>query len=68
MAIDTQNILIETRGIVKEFGIVTALNKVDIQVRRGEVLGLIGENGSGKSTLTSILAGIQPPTSGEMLF
>jgi ribose transport system ATP-binding protein len=66
--IDAKNVLIETRSIVKEFGIVTALNKVDTQVCRGEVLGLIGENGSGKSTLTSILAGIQPPTSGEMFF
>jgi ribose transport system ATP-binding protein len=61
-------VLLETRGIVKTFGIVTALNKVDIQVYPGEALGLIGENGSGKSTVTSILAGIQGPDSGEMLF
>jgi ribose transport system ATP-binding protein len=60
--------LVETRGIVKTFGVVTALNNVDIEVRKGEVLGLIGENGSGKSTVTSILAGIQPPDSGKMLF
>jgi ribose transport system ATP-binding protein len=61
-------VLLETRGVVKTFGVVTALNKVDIQVYPGEVLGLIGENGSGKSTATSIFAGIQAPTSGEMLF
>ncbi|MDR1533330.1 MAG: sugar ABC transporter ATP-binding protein [Clostridiales bacterium] len=60
--------LVEVRGLVKTFGVVTALNKVNIQVRQGEVLGLIGENGSGKSTVTSIIAGIQPPTSGEMFF
>ncbi|MDR1272114.1 MAG: sugar ABC transporter ATP-binding protein [Clostridiales Family XIII bacterium] len=61
-------IIIETRDIVKTFGVVTALNKVNISVKRGEILGLIGENGSGKSTVTSIIAGIQPPTSGEMLY
>jgi len=65
---EQKNVLIETRGILKEFGVVTALDSVDVQVKSGEILGLIGENGSGKSTLTSILAGIQPPTAGEMLF
>ncbi|MDR2654737.1 MAG: sugar ABC transporter ATP-binding protein [Oscillospiraceae bacterium] len=70
MDINTQNdnVLVEVRDMVKTFGVVTALNKVNIQVRRGEILGLIGENGSGKSTVTSIIAGIQAPTSGRMFF
>jgi ribose transport system ATP-binding protein len=68
VVVESNDVLLEVRGIVKEFGSVTALNKVDLEVRCGEVLGLIGENGSGKSTLTSIIAGIQPPTSGEMIF
>ncbi|MDR2043422.1 MAG: sugar ABC transporter ATP-binding protein [Clostridium sp.] len=63
-----QDVLLAVRDVVKVFGPVTALNKVNLEVRRGEVLGLIGENGSGKSTVTSIVAGIQPPTSGEMFF
>jgi ribose transport system ATP-binding protein len=63
-----RDVIVEIHDMVKKFGVVTALDKVNIQVLRGEILGLIGENGSGKSTLTSIIAGIQPPTSGQMLF
>lgn len=54
--------------MVKVFGPVVALGGVDITLKRGEVLGLIGENGSGKSTVTSILAGMQPADSGQMFF
>ena len=53
-------VLVEMRNMVKVFGPVVALGGVDITVRRGQVLGLIGENGSGKSTVSSILAGMQP--------
>ncbi len=59
-------VLISCRGICKNFGATRALINVDFELRRGEVCGLIGENGSGKSTLTSIFAGVQPATSGEM--
>jgi peptide/nickel transport system ATP-binding protein len=45
-----------------------AVNSVDLAVRRGEVLGLVGESGCGKSTLARMLAGIRPPTSGEVLY
>ncbi len=50
----------------KSFGITKALKGVHLYLKRGEVLGLIGENGSGKSTLTSIIAGIQPADEGEI--
>ncbi|MCR1841546.1 sugar ABC transporter ATP-binding protein [Murimonas intestini] len=50
----------------KSFGITKALKGVGIELRRGQILGLIGENGSGKSTLTSIVAAIQPADSGKM--
>lgn len=46
---------------------VTALNSVSFEVEKGQAVGLIGENGSGKSTLLRCLAGIIPPTSGEVL-
>ncbi len=64
----SQNVLFEAKGITKMYATTRALHQVDITVREGEIRGLIGENGSGKSTLSSIAAGMQPATHGEMLF
>lgn len=61
-------VLVEVKGLCKNFGVTVALNHVDMEIRSGEIRGLIGENGSGKSTVTSIIAGIQPATSGEMFY
>jgi len=61
-------ILVEVKDLCKNFGVTVALNQVSMVIRRGEVRGLIGENGSGKSTITSIIAGIQQATSGEMFY
>ncbi len=61
-------ILVQVKDMCKNFGVTIALNHVDIDIRRGQILGLIGENGSGKSTVSSIIAGIQPPTSGSMTY
>ncbi len=62
------NILVEVQDMNKNFGVTVALNHVNMQIKRGEVRGLIGENGSGKSTVSSIIAGIQPATSGKMYY
>ncbi len=59
-------VLLSCKKVCKNFGATRALIDVDFELRRGEVCGLIGENGSGKSTLTSIFAGVQPQTSGEL--
>jgi ribose transport system ATP-binding protein len=59
--------LVECRGVVKQYPGVLALDRVDFQLRSGEVHVLFGENGAGKSTLISLLAGAQDPTSGEIL-
>lgn len=63
-----KELIFETKNIRKHFGPTIALNGVDFKVYRGQITGLIGENGSGKSTLTSIAAGMQPATSGQMFF
>jgi D-xylose transport system ATP-binding protein len=60
--------LLELRGITKSFGSVEALSQVDFDVRRGEVMALVGDNGAGKSTLIKCVAGAHTPDSGEILF
>lgn len=54
-------------GVEKSFGAVRALAGVDVSVRPGECLGLVGHNGAGKSTLMHILAGTQTPDTGTLL-
>lgn len=63
---ETASPIIELKNIVKRFGNVDALSGVSMTVRRGEVLGLLGDNGAGKSTLVKTLAGVHAPTSGEI--
>ncbi len=63
-----KEVLLEVKEMHKNFGSTIALAGVDLTVYRGEIRGLVGENGSGKSTITSIVAGMQKPTSGEMFF
>ena len=58
---------IEMRGITKTFGSVVANNAVDLTLRKGEILALLGENGSGKTTLMNMLSGIYKPDSGSIL-
>jgi len=58
---------IELRGITKTFGGVVANDNVDLTLRFGEILALLGENGSGKTTLMNMLSGIYHADAGEML-
>ncbi|HOZ98832.1 sugar ABC transporter ATP-binding protein [Mesotoga prima] len=61
-------VLIEAKGISKEFSGVRVLDNIDIGIERGEIFGIIGENGAGKSTLVKILSGIYTPTEGKIFF
>jgi ribose transport system ATP-binding protein len=61
-------VILEVKHMTKSFGSTIALRDVDLTVRRGEILGLIGENGSGKSTVTSIIAGMQKADTGDMFY
>ncbi len=58
--------LLELRGVTKAYPGVLALDRVDLELRAGEVHVLFGENGAGKSTLISLVAGVQRPDAGEI--
>lgn len=60
------DVLIEMRGITKHYGRVQALTDVNLTIRQGEIVGLLGDNGAGKSTLIKVLSGAVPLTSGEI--
>ncbi|WP_377887996.1 sugar ABC transporter ATP-binding protein [Alkalihalobacillus sp. R86527] len=58
--------LLEMRDITKSFGSIKVLKGINLSVKEGEIVALLGENGAGKSTLMKILAGVHEPTSGEI--
>ncbi len=58
--------VLRVEHITKSFGPTTALRDVNLHLRKGEVLGLLGDNGSGKSTLIKIICGFQKQDSGQM--
>ncbi len=60
--------LLEVRGVTKRYGGLLANNRIDLEVRAGEVLALIGPNGAGKSTLFDCVSGVIVPTEGEVRF
>ena len=57
--------MIVTQGLTKRYGSVTALFDLSMEVRKGEVFGLLGPNGSGKTTMIRLLLGMIRPTSGS---
>jgi ribose transport system ATP-binding protein len=61
----TETLLLQAKGVGKSFPGVRALQDMHIELRRGEVLALVGENGAGKSTLMKLLSGIYTPDEGE---
>jgi len=56
---------IETRNLTKKYGALTAVDALDLRIKRGEIFGLLGPNGAGKTTLISMLCTMLEPTSGN---
>ncbi len=63
---DTESPLVEMRNIEKFYGRIHALRGVNLTIKKGEIVGLLGDNGAGKSTLIKVLSGAVPYTSGEI--
>ena len=60
--------ILEITDMVMRFGGLTAVDKLNLSIDRGEILGLIGPNGAGKSTVFNCIAGVYPPTEGRVQF
>jgi len=60
--------LLNVKACTKNFGGLTAVNKVDFILKKGELLGLIGPNGAGKTTMFNMISGVYKPTSGEIVY
>jgi len=63
-----EEVVLETRNIVKRFGGIVALNGVNIKLRKGKITLLIGPNGSGKTTLVNVISGFIMPDEGQVIF
>ena len=64
---DSQEI-VKLKGIYKRFGGLEVLNYIDFDVKKGEIVALVGDNGAGKSTLIKILCGLYKQDKGEIWF
>ena len=63
----SEEVVLEVRGAVKSYGFVTALDGVDLQLHRGEILALLGDNGAGKTSLVRAISGITQLDEGDVL-
>ncbi len=61
------DIIITVRGLTKQYGDFTAVRGMDLDVRRGETLGILGPNGAGKTTTLEMIEGLKRPTSGSIM-
>ncbi|WP_028025319.1 ATP-binding cassette domain-containing protein [Enterovibrio calviensis] len=67
-AVNRGELILTLNGVCKQFGAVTALEDIDLDIHAGEVVALVGDNGAGKSTLVKVLAGVHQPTSGTIKY
>ena len=64
----SNKIILEAKNISKYFGTITALENVNLSVREGECLGVVGDNGAGKSTLMKVLSGLYKQSEGSLFY
>jgi branched-chain amino acid transport system ATP-binding protein len=62
------DVLLQVRGLTKQFGGLAAIQGVDLTIKRGEILGVIGPNGAGKTTFVNCISGLDKPTSGTIVW
>jgi ABC-2 type transport system ATP-binding protein len=62
----TDDFIIRGKGITKKFGDFTAVDNIDVEIKRGEIFGFLGPNGAGKTTTIRVMTTLIPPTSGEI--
>ena len=67
MAAEGQDIVVDVRGLVNRFGSQVVHDGLDMQVRRGEVFGILGGSGSGKSVLLRTILGLRRPQAGSVM-
>jgi branched-chain amino acid transport system ATP-binding protein len=67
MSVMADDILLQLRGLTKTFGGLTAVDHVDLDVRRGHIVSVIGPNGAGKTTVFNLITGIYTPSEGQVL-
>lgn len=60
--------MLATRGLTKNFGGLTAVNRVDFEIHEGEIVAIIGPNGAGKTTFFNLISGFYRPSSGSIIF
>ena len=61
---DSDDIIVSAHGLVKRFGDFTAVDGIDLDIRRGEIFGFLGPNGAGKTTTMRMVTTLTPPTEG----
>jgi len=67
MSGDPRDVVLAASGLRKSYGAIVAVDGVDLQIRRGEVLAVVGDNGAGKSTVVKMLCGAVRPDAGEVM-
>ena len=67
-SVPLRNTVLQVSGLASSYGRIQALNNINIEIRQGELVALVGANGAGKTTLLKVISGVQPASAGSILF